>query len=252
MMMTAALLAVSLVLVRTQYGFGLIGILAAIVGYALRSTFREVRHIETNEILQDDRSALALLASTDPLTSIANRRAFDEALAREWRRAARTRSPLGVLMIDVDYFKRLNDRHGHPAGDDCLRRIAMSMRTQLQRPSDLVARYGGEEFVVLMPDTEIAGCARVAESIRSAIEQMDIPNIDTPRQIVTVSIGAASLVPDPRDPVAQLVARADAAVYEAKRTGRDRVVCSDVDPALADRPHRPDTLSTQRVRQTTD
>jgi len=203
---------------------GVAGILAAVIGFGLRTVLREVHHIAKQSKLRDDRSALRVLVSTDPLTSVANRRAFDDAFVREWRRGIRTGQALGLLMIDVDHFKKLNDRYGHAVGDACLKRVAAALQSQVQRSSDMVARYGGEEFVVLMPETDIDGCLMVAQAIRACVEALWIPNADAEAQFVTISIGAACLVPVAEDEEAHLLHAADMAVYEAKRAGRNRVV----------------------------
>jgi diguanylate cyclase (GGDEF)-like protein len=223
LLMSAALLTVSLVLVRSQYLVGVAGILAAVIGFGLRTVLREVHHIAKQSKLRDDRSALRVLVSTDPLTSVANRRAFDDAFVREWRRGIRTGQALGLLMIDVDHFKKLNDRYGHAVGDACLKRVATAMQAQVQRSTDLVARYGGEEFVVLMPETNIDCCLTVAQAVRACVEALWIPNADAEAQFVTVSIGVACLVPGVDDEEASLLHAADWAVYEAKRMGRNRV-----------------------------
>ena len=231
--MCAALLGLSLVLIRTHYAAGVVGVLVAVASYAVRSVFREVGQITEHAQLEDDRSALQTLAVTDALTGVGNRRAFDAALEREVQRSARTGRALGLLMIDIDHFKRLNDTLGHPCGDDCLRRIARTMQDEMRRPSDVLARYGGEEFVVLLPDTDLAGSSVVAEALRSAVERARLPHPDVPLSIVTVSVGAATWTQADGVAAGRLVARADAAVYEAKRGGRNRVARSSAPDTLA-------------------
>ena len=235
--MCAALLGLSLVLVRTHYAAGVAGVLVAVVSYAVRSVFREVGQITEHAQLEDDRSALQTLAVTDALTGIGNRRAFDAALEREVQRSARTGRALGLLLIDIDHFKRLNDTLGHPCGDDCLRRIARTMQGEMRRPSDVLARYGGEEFVVLLPDTDLAGSSVVAEALRSAVEQARMPHPDVPLGIVTVSVGAATWSAADATDASRLLARADAAVYEAKHGGRNRVARAPT-PEAATPTHR--------------
>jgi diguanylate cyclase (GGDEF)-like protein len=156
------------------------------------------------------------ISTEDGLTGVANRRHFDETLALECRRAARSRSPMSLLMLDLDYFKPFNDEHGHQAGDELLRRVAQTLRDTVHRAADLVARYGGEEFVVLLPETNAEDAYRIAEALRRSIE-------DT--RMVTVSIGVATQVPE-REARAcdELVRLADEALYVAKRAGRNRVV----------------------------
>ncbi|MGU3495323.1 diguanylate cyclase [Xanthobacteraceae bacterium A53D] len=157
---------------------------------------------------------------TDSLTGIANRRQFDDISAREWQRALRVKAPLAVLMIDIDRFKTVNDRLGHPAGDDVLRAIAQLIQHNLRRPGDFVARYGGEEFVALLPDTEIYGAQETAERIRSAIER-DIMKGD---QRITVSVGVAAVAASQQRSVSDVISAADRALYRAKEAGRNRVV----------------------------
>ncbi len=174
--------------------------------------------------------ALARAAATDALTGVANRRAFEGALDREWRRAARAREVVGLLMIDVDHFKTYNDRHGHQAGDRALRAVAEALAAALRRPADLAARYGGEEFAALLPATDHAGALAVAEEVRRAIAALDLPHMDSPFGRVTVSVGAASLRARRPDGSDALIGAADAALYDAKRQGRDRVVAAGKGP----------------------
>lgn len=171
---------------------------------------------------RDARAALELLARRDALTGLANRRCFDDTLQAEWTRAQRHKQPLSLLMVDVDNFKQYNDANGHLGGDDCLRRIATAVASEM-RANDLVARYGGEEFAVILPNESLKGAAVVAERIRQRVEQMKLPNPLALRPMVTVSIGAATAL-DPSGMDAQeLVAIADAALYRAKHLGRNRI-----------------------------
>jgi len=162
----------------------------------------------------------------DGLLGIANRRRFDERLQLEWRRAARDRSPLSLLMIDVDHFKRYNDHYGHPAGDRCLQAVAQAAAAATaKRPADLLARYGGEELVVLLPDTPAAGALVVARDVLEAIHALHLPHADSPVAAeVTVSIGTATLHPAPDLSLDALLREADASLYAAKAAGRNRVV----------------------------
>jgi diguanylate cyclase (GGDEF)-like protein len=168
------------------------------------------------------------LSYVDGLTGLANRRRFDEVLGEEWRRAARSGLPLSLVMLDIDFFKRYNDRYGHQRGDDCLRRVASTLAGTVRRVGDLASRYGGEEFAVLLPLTAGREALRVAETIRGAVAALGMEHHDS--QIaphVTVSVGVATARPRPADHTpedpAGLVAAADGALYEAKRLGRDRV-----------------------------
>ena len=173
--------------------------------------------------LQAANVQLAELARTDALTGLANRREFRTAYEQEWRRARREGWPLGVLMIDVDHFKAYNDRHGHGAGDETLRRIAAALAASLHRPGELVARYGGEEFVALLPRTDLAGAIAVAEAMRTAVVALAIPHAGRKEgDSVSISLGAAALVPSD-DAAEALLAQADTALYSAKHGGRNRV-----------------------------
>jgi diguanylate cyclase (GGDEF)-like protein len=154
----------------------------------------------------------------DGLTGVANRRTFDARLAAEADRSVRSGRPLSVVLFDVDHFKRLNDLHGHQAGDEALQRVAATLSAGV-RSIDLVARYGGEEFVVILPDTDLATAGQTAERLRRAVEALPTE----PR--VTASLGVAALPRSALDPTG-VVAAADEALYEAKQGGRNRVVIS--------------------------
>ncbi|MCC5857920.1 MAG: diguanylate cyclase [Ectothiorhodospiraceae bacterium] len=164
-------------------------------------------------------------ARRDPLTGLANRRMLDERMADEWARARRQRQWLAMLLCDVDHFKTYNDLHGHQAGDDCLKRIAETLCQELHRHNDLIARYGGEEFVLLLPDTDEVGAQRVAESIQRAFEKAALPHENSPHGRITLSIGAAAMIPDEDDEGA-LFAEVDRRLYLAKQQGRNLIVAS--------------------------
>jgi len=166
--------------------------------------------------------ALEQLATRDGLTGLANRRCFDETLHAEWARALRQRQPLSLLMVDVDNFKAYNDANGHLGGDECLKRIAIAVSSEM-RANDLVARYGGEEFAVILPNQSLKGAATVAERIRTRVEQLQLPNRMAPGERVTVSIGAATALASPENSAGDLLAIADAALYRAKHMGRNRI-----------------------------
>jgi len=180
---------------------------------------------QANEHLAAAIETLHRISTQDGLTGVSNRRLFDETLALEWRRAARSRSSLSLLMLDIDYFKAFNDEAGHQAGDDCLRRVAQALRENLHRAADLVSRYGGEEFAILLPETDAEHARPIAETLREQIERLDIQHPAAPLGHVTVSIGLASIIP-PRDGsnVGDFIRYADAALYDAKRSGRNRVM----------------------------
>lgn len=165
-------------------------------------------------------------AQTDGLTGIANRRTFDETLGREWQSARREGQPLSLLFLDADRFKLYNDRYGHQEGDELLKMLALALKKIARRPRDLAARYGGEEFVVLLPNTSRQRAMGIAESIRRAIVEQRVPHQDNEGGIVTVSIGVATVIPAADGDAAGLVEAADAAVYQAKKAGRNRVVAT--------------------------
>jgi two-component system chemotaxis family response regulator WspR len=169
---------------------------------------------------------LQKLAALDGLTGIANRRRLDEALRTEWQRGWRQGTALSLLLCDVDYFKPYNDDFGHPAGDLCLKKVAAKLTGQLKRPADLAARYGGEEFAILLPDTSLDGALQIAEGCRNALERLALPHSASPYGVVTMSVGVATTVPSEHLTPANLVEQADAALYEAKRGGRNRVMAA--------------------------
>ena len=167
---------------------------------------------------------LRALSTTDWLTDVANRRGLEAFLEQAWRTATAAQQPLALLMIDVDHFKLFNDRHGHPAGDACLRRLACLITQLLRQETDRLGRYGGEEFAVLLPNTTLAEAILAAERIRSHVEDLVLPHgAAGAGPVVTVSIGVAALRPAPGCAPEELIAAADAALYESKLGGRNRV-----------------------------
>ena len=180
--------------------------------------------VRTHLELKRQRDLLDRLCHLDSLTEIPNRRAFDEQLDREWRRAIRSQEPLAAAMIDIDHFKEYNDTYGHPEGDNCLRRVSGFLAEGLNRGGDFVARYGGEEFICLFIGVDARGLEAVGEKLRAGIEELLIPHAASPvSPWVTVSIGAAICQPTPELLSATLVEAADAQLFTAKRTGRNRV-----------------------------
>jgi diguanylate cyclase (GGDEF)-like protein len=171
--------------------------------------------------LRQQASAFEQQAREDALTGLANRRAFDELLAYEFTRAARSELPLCVALIDIDHFKRINDEHSHAIGDEVLRRVAQRMRS-LCRDVDTLARWGGEEFALLLPDTRLSDALNVCERVRHGLENLDLDPVH-PGLSVTVSIGLASHEELPDHD--RLLSQADAALYAAKQAGRNRVAC---------------------------
>ncbi|MDQ1081949.1 diguanylate cyclase domain-containing protein [Pseudoroseomonas cervicalis] len=198
----------------------------AVMRDATEAKAAEARLLEALERMEE-------MATTDALTGLANRRRFEEALALEWRRCAREGQPLSLLVLDADNFKRFNDRYGHPAGDECLRLVANALSGVARRPGDVAARHGGEEFALLMPKTDPAGAALLAERVRAAVAGAARPHLgNTPAGIVTVSIGVATTWPKPEKGPAgpgilsgadALLSAADRALYAAKMGGRNRI-----------------------------
>ena len=184
----------------------------------------------TENALQKANRKLQELATMDGLTRIANRRRFDDQLAQEWRRLGREGGSLSLIMCDIDHFKLYNDTYGHQAGDDCLRTVARAISDTARRPADLAARYGGEEFAVILPNTGGEGAMQVAREIRQEVRRLKLAHRSSPvAPCVTLSLGVATAVPDPKMPPERLVAWADKALYEAKEQGRDRVIARDID-----------------------
>ena len=189
---------------------------------SLFSDITEAKHIEAELLVANEK--LNLLAHRDGLTELLTRRAFDEALALEFARGKRGATPLSLLFIDVDWFKRFNDHYGHPAGDECLRAVAGCIKATAQRPTDSAARYGGEEFALILPETDARGAFVIAENLRGKVRDLGLTHAGSEKGIVTVSIGVGTFDPDSAPiEIADLLRRADEALYGAKAAGRDRV-----------------------------
>jgi diguanylate cyclase (GGDEF)-like protein len=183
---------------------------------------------KTEELLKKANTELHHLATTDTLTRIANRRSFDSTLTLEWKRMIRSRTPLSLIMCDIDFFKSFNDLYGHQAGDACLMAVAQAISNRVVRPGDFVARYGGEEFVVVLPGTPVEGARHIAEQIRTAVRKLTIPHAGSEvNPFVTVSLGVAQGDPSPETDADTVLRAADAALYRAKGQGRNRVVVAD-------------------------
>jgi diguanylate cyclase (GGDEF)-like protein len=182
---------------------------------------------ERTQELEDANARLARLSTLDGLTGIANRRLFDEVLAREWARCARHGEPLALALLDVDHFKRYNDCYGHQTGDDALRLVAQTLSAGLRRSSDFVARYGGEEFAFIAPGTDAATARALAEQLCAALRAQQQPHAGAPSGLLTASVGVAVGLPGSDDSADALLRRADAALYAAKASGRDRAVLAD-------------------------
>jgi two-component system chemotaxis family response regulator WspR len=175
--------------------------------------------------LEATNRTLAQVAMLDGLTGVPNRRTMDQMLENAWRRAQRQRAPLSLILIDIDEFKAFNDRHGHLAGDRCLVKVAAEMRGTLRRPDDFLARYGGEEFLAFPAAAPVDAALALAERLRLVVERLpiEVPPAAGPVR-VTISAGVAGVDAVPQGSVADLIARADRALYAAKAAGRNRVL----------------------------
>ncbi|CAG0978873.1 Cyclic di-GMP phosphodiesterase [Burkholderiales bacterium] len=175
--------------------------------------------------LKRSRDLLARLTTVDHLTGISNRRRYDEYLELEWRRAARDQTPIALIAIDIDHFKAYNDLYGHPKGDTCLIAVAQALAQSVSRTPDLIARCGGEEFACVLPGTDAIGASHLADEMLTRVLALEMEHArSATHEKVTVSIGVAAMIPDPEEPAQTLVALADAALYQAKAEGRNRVV----------------------------
>jgi len=180
--------------------------------------------VRTHLTLKLQGDLLRASALLDGLTGVANRRKFDEDVQTDWRQCLRETAPLSLILIDIDYFKLYNDRYGHQAGDNCLKLVARALSETLRRPYDKLARYGGEEFACLLPKTKLAGASAMAERMQARVSELRVEHLGSDvDQVVTISLGVASMVPTPSETPELLLKAADQQLYEAKRTGRARV-----------------------------
>ncbi|MGE5342457.1 MAG: two-component regulator propeller domain-containing protein [Candidatus Omnitrophota bacterium] len=205
------------------------GIVRGIIRHRIKQLKRN--KVELERVVEERTHALEgaikelnRIATIDGMTGIYNYRWFSTNLDREWKRALRMGRPIGILLIDVDFFKAYNDAYGHQAGDECLRKVASELRTHCRRPADAVARYGGEEFIVILPETDTQHAGMVAGMMREGVENLAIPHqVSSVAPVVTISIGYASLVPHETLDAAALVKMADDALYHSKKNGRNRI-----------------------------
>ncbi|MDQ2078439.1 diguanylate cyclase domain-containing protein [Marinimicrobium sp. ABcell2] len=187
------------------------------------------RIAEMRDQLKQLNAELAVLSQLDSLTQILNRRTFNEQAEHEWLLAVRHQSPTSVLMIDVDHFKPYNDHYGHPAGDECLKRVTEAMKKCLHRPSDLLGRYGGEEFIALLPNTDSAGAERVGECINQSVRALALEHKNSPTaSVVTVSVGGATCNYTTGHKLEDVIKSADRALYKVKNSGRDSCRVEDL------------------------
>jgi len=180
--------------------------------------------VKTQIMVVEQMRMIEDLSGRDALTGLANRRRFDERFALEWKKALREQKPVSVVMIDIDHFKRLNDEHGHAQGDAALRDMASLISHEIKRSTDLATRWGGEEFVGILTDTSLGDAVALGEAIRAKVESTLIKNVSGGADLsVTVSIGAACVVPSACNSTEELLSEADKRLYEAKQSGRNRV-----------------------------
>lgn len=200
---------------------GTIILALAILGSLL---YRQIQQLLVAEYeLKIIRKELEVIAHTDSLTSLANRRSFDLAMDKEWKRATRNQTCISVILLDIDLFKQYNDRYGHLSGDDCLVHVANIIAANVNRPGDIAARYGGEEFVVLLPETDLAGAVMVAENIKLSLLNANIQHSASPFGIVTISSGVVSTSETLGESPKEFLIKADQLLYAAKSQGRNRV-----------------------------
>lgn len=218
---TAALLGLGFAVMRAHFYLAAASLFLALLVHALRSATLQSRYMQSELALRAAHDKLEKLSLTDGLTGIANRRCFDQTLQLEWQRTARNHQGLALLIIDIDFFKSLNDTFGHPYGDACLVRIAAALHSALPRASDLAARFGGEEFAAILPATDGDGALAVAHKMQEAIAAAAIVHAPSRGGLVTASIGLA--LSNAGQTPEQLLAAADQALYRAKQNGRNRV-----------------------------
>ena len=218
------LLGLGIIALAHSTAVGVVTIVGSLAGYGLRNTLFHARLLESEEELLESRRVLEIAALVDPLTGVGNRRAFDQALEREWHRAYRTRESVGLLLIDIDYFKRMNDTYGHQRGDECLVQVAAALQSSLPRAGDFVARYGGEEFACILPATDRTGVLEVGERLRAAVAALQIEHSQSDHGFLSVSVGATAcrVLAQSGSPTL-IIRKADEALYEAKRNGRNRL-----------------------------
>ena len=232
---TLAVLALGAMVARRHLTIGMSAIVLSLVTYCFRATLLQSAYIRAQHALtrsqfalREANTQLRQLSLHDALTGLPNRRQFDLTLELEWSRAMRNRRPLSLLLLDVDCFKALNDLYGHPAGDDCLQRIAGALQRSLRRAGEIVVRYGGEEFAAILPDADPVSAALVAETMRERVLQLQVLHDGSlAERFVTVSVGVATAHPTAEESPIGLIAAADEALYRAKDLGRNRVEAQD-------------------------
>lgn len=217
-----ALLALGASIARTNFAFGISAISLSLVLYGIRATLLQSRYIESQVALRSAKERVEQLSLQDALTGIANRRHFDQAVDVEWRRAVRSATPLALLLLDVDFFKRLNDEFGHRRGDAYLVEIARALQGCV-RAGDLLARYGGEEFAAILPGTNKRGAENVASRMQQAVRNIRLAELGEGAPRITISIGVSVVEAPHRGTYIDMIDASDRALYAAKRAGRDRI-----------------------------
>ncbi len=195
-------------------------VILVVVGATLWASASEIRKILIDVLLKQVSSEQA--SWEDRLTGIGNRRSFDAHLAATWMQASRAQVPFSLMMVDVDFFKKFNDSYGHQAGDDCLRQVAAALDGCVRRASDSVTRYGGEEFAVVLFHTSLSEARNISDHMLAAVQKLNIRHEQSPHDIVTISIGIATMIPGVETNMQQLVEEADKCLYRAKENGRNR------------------------------
>jgi diguanylate cyclase (GGDEF)-like protein len=211
---------------RTRYRIIRVFDLEIRINKRLRNEIEARRMAE--EKLTEVSNRLAELVVTDELTGLANRRHMQSTLESQWGILQRSETPLSIVMGDVDHFKPFNDYYGHQAGDDCLKKIAHALVSSLERSSDVAVRYGGEEFVLVLPGTSEEGALKIARRVQSRLADLAIPHAASPSgDMVTISLGIATVIPDSKGSIKELLSGADRALYRAKAAGRNRIEIAD-------------------------
>jgi len=231
---TVALLTLGIHVMHKSFAAGIVGVCTALAVYVIRTTMLQSQYAQSQERLREARDRLEALSLEDGLTKVGNRRFFDRMLDVEWNRAVRAQDGISLILIDIDHFKTLNDRDGHPAGDRCLIEVAGAMKSLLPRSGDHLARYGDEEFAVILPAADQPGAVLVAEKMRNAVRSLGIQNAVGTGTILTVSLGVAVCGWPEMSSPQTLVEAADQALYRAKERGRDRIEVSLIEIALSE------------------
>ena len=212
------------------------GLLLGAVDYITKPFHKSVvkARVDTQLKMSDYIHTIEKLCMMDALTGLPNRRGFNDRISVEWGRAHREQTPLGLIMIDIDFFKKYNDTYGHPQGDVLLKAISGVLENTLNRASDFASRWGGEEFIVLLPDTDIKGTYNIAEQIRLNVKNTKVRFADGTDTSATVSLGIASMIPRDGDTIENFINQVDKLLYLAKESGRDQVCAGELTLALSE------------------